>query len=164
MIRTAVMSPCGLYRYSLTREDDGMSFMSSDSGTVAFLLSNCSTADAVVDDRTITRCWNYAQGWGFRLMIIVNCNPYRATDPKNAIIPPEHVMAENDTHIRFAAYAADMVVCAYGTITPPDLAARALGVLKCQKPLYYLALSKDGVPKHPLYLPGELKPVLWSRS
>lgn len=158
MNRSAVISRCGTYRYSLTREETPL-FESK--GTVLFGLNNPSKADAEVDDQTVRKGWAFTRAWGYHRMVYVNTNPYRSTDPDSAIVPPEAILAENDTHLRFAAYEANLIVCAWGTKARPDLAARALGVLWLQKPLHVLQLSKDGIPKHPLYLKGDLQPTLW---
>lgn len=161
MIRSAVISPCGKYRYSLTREEEHPLFESK--GTVLFGLNNPSKADAEVDDQTVKKGWSYVWAWGYHRMIYVNTNPFRATDPKQATrnIPSPEIMTENDTHIRFAVAEADLVICAWGTKALPCMADRMLGVLWAQKPLYVLELSKDGIPKHPLYLKGDLQPALW---
>lgn len=162
ILRTAVISPCGTYRYSLTREDD---MPRPDSkGTVVFCLTNPSTADALIDDQTVKKGWKYTVAWNYHRMIYVNVNCYRATDPLLAKMPPPSVLTENDTHIRFAASQSDLFICAWGTNADPELVTRALGVLKCQKPLYYLELSKYGIPKHPLYLKDNLLPQRWGPS
>jgi len=160
ILKTAVISPCGLYRYSLGREDDMP--RPDTKGTVVFGLANPSTADAEFDDATVKKGWKYAVSWNYHRMIYVNLNPFRATDPKKALIPPPAVMAENDTHLRFAISQADLFVCAWGRLAPADLVERAMGVIQFQKPLYYLELSKDGKrPKHPLYLRDDLQPTRW---
>lgn len=159
MNRSAIISPCGDYRYSLTRE---VSSLFDGKGTVLFCLNNPSKADAEVDDPTAVRGWGYAQAWGYNRMVFVNTNPHRSTDPDSAIVPPENILMENDTHLRFAAAEANLVICAWGTDAYPELAARALNVLRELRPLHYLELSKAGIPKHPLYLKGSLLPTLWN--
>lgn len=159
MNRAAIISQCGDYRFSLVREE--LPLLTSK-GMVLFVLNNPSIADAEIDDRTCMKCWRYAQAWGYHRMVFVNTNPHRSTDPDSAIVPPENILQENDTHIRFAAHEANLIICAWGGDAYPDLAARALRVLKCQKPLHVLELSKHGIPKHPLYLKGSLLPNLWN--
>lgn len=43
---------------------------------------NPSTADAEIDDPTITRCIGFAKSWGFGGLMVGNLWAYRATDPK----------------------------------------------------------------------------------
>ena len=161
MNRAAIISACGTYRYSLSREEAPL-FESK--GTVLFGLNNPSTADAEIDDQTVRKCWSYVRGWGYHRMVFVNTNPHRSTDPDSAIVPPEAILAENDAHLKFAAAEAELIICAWGTKARPELVARALRVLRCQKPLHILELSKAGIPKHPLYLKGNLQPTLWVNS
>lgn len=156
--RAAVLSPCGVYRFRLTRED--VTLFPSD-GAVLFVLNNPSTADATVDDQTVRKAWGFTRSWGFNRMCFVNTNPHRSTDPKLAVIPDEAILTENDTHLRFAAAEASLVVCAWGTKAEQKLVTRALAVLRLQKPLHVIELSTHGIPKHPLYLRGNLPAVPW---
>ena len=126
-----------------------------------FVLNNPSKADAKIDDPTVRRGWAFTRAWDYHRMIFANVNPYRSTDPKSALIPPENILAENDTHLRFAAAEADLIICAWGTKANPQLAARAFRVLYLQKPLHVIELSKDGIPKHPLYLKRDMQPIRW---
>ena len=61
----ATLSPCGRYRYRLTRRW-------GDGGAVAFVMLNPSTADAEKDDPTIRRCIGFAREWRFGRLIVVN--------------------------------------------------------------------------------------------
>ena len=160
MKRGAIISPSGTYRFSCSREETPLF---GSKGTALFVLNNPSKADALIDDPTVRRGWGYTRAWGYHRMVFMNTSPHRSTDPDSALMPPEAVLAENDTHLRFAAAEADLIVCAWGTKASPALAARAVAILRCQKPLHVLALSKDGIPKHPLYLAKNtpLQPYGW---
>jgi hypothetical protein len=147
MIRSAILSPCGKYRYSLTREDE--SLFDSEKRHVVFVLNNPSTADAESEDHTSRKGWAYTVSWGYRRMSFVNTNPYRSTDPSMARIPPENILSENDTHLRFAVASSDLVICAWGADADPILAKRALTVLRFQKTLHVLKLTKAGIPWNP---------------
>lgn len=160
MNRDAVISECGLYRYSLTR-DDGAARQINWRKTLVFALNNPSIADHKIDDPTARRGWGYVLSWGYWRMIFVNTNPHRSTDPASAILPPEEILRENDGHLLWAAKQADLIICAWGTKARPELAVRAVKILSSVRPLHVLALSKDGIPKHPLYLKGDLQPQLW---
>ena len=59
MVSTATLSPCGVYRYDLTRVWDRQRPL------CLFLMLNPSTADAERSDPTVTRCLNYAHAWGY---------------------------------------------------------------------------------------------------
>lgn len=157
MKRWACFSPCGAYRLVLGREpDDGWQL-----GTVAFILNNPSIADAHNDDPTVRRGWGFAQYWGYDRMIFINVNPCCSTDPKLAHIPAEDVMRRNDSVLRAWATQADMVVAAWGTAADKALVQRAIDVLLPVRALHILEVCKDGTPKHPLYLKGDLVPLFW---
>jgi hypothetical protein len=74
MHRTALLSPCGTFRYRLGRRW-------SDGPTVAFVLLNPSTADEVVDDPTVRRCIRFSERDGYGGLEVVNLYAYVATDP-----------------------------------------------------------------------------------
>jgi len=62
------------------------------------------------------------------------------------------------------AERAAIIVCGWGTHADKQLAARAAGILKRAAPegkIYTLGLTKDGSPKHPLYLGADIAPQLW---
>ena len=58
MDRAADLSPCGLYRFTLTRT------WGAPGARVVFVMLNPSTADASVDDPTTTRCIGFARELG----------------------------------------------------------------------------------------------------
>jgi hypothetical protein len=159
MKRGAILSPCQTYRFQLTRE----MYPPADPGTVLFVLNNPSIADAEIDDPTVRRGWGFTRAWGYGRMIFMNVNPYRSTDPVLAKIPPTSVIVENCDGLTLTAIESDVVVCAWGTKAEPGLVRNALNALRLSgKPLHYLELSKDGTPKHPLYLKKSLWPQVWN--
>ncbi len=158
--RSAELSPCGTYRYWLHRGRRDIE--PALRHTVSFLLLNPSTADATIDDATVRKCWTYAMLWGMTDMVFVNTNPFRARDPKSARLPTGSAAQENDMWIERAALGSELFVGAWTPKAAPVLVARALEVLKREHvKIYALDVAKDGSPKHPLYLRGDLKPTLW---
>lgn len=158
----AALSSDGFYRFGLWREA-ATTQASADqplepAGGVLFILANPSTADARFDDPTVRRCRNFAGRWGYRTLYIVNVNPFRATDPKFVIAPPEDVLCANDAWIWGLSMRASLVVAAYGKSANRYLCDRALGVVGSHKDVYALEFTNDGTPKHPLYLRGDLWP------
>ena len=75
MIGTAEFSPCGRFRYTLTRTWD------TTLPSVAFIMLNPSVANAEDDDPTIRRCIGFAKSWGKGKLLILNLYAYRATIP-----------------------------------------------------------------------------------
>lgn len=151
MNRTALMSPCGFYRYVLTRSWPGPATV------VAFVGLNPSTADANVDDPTIRRCIAFAKAWGFGGLVMVNLFAFRATQPADMFAAADPVGPDNDLRLRQVSQSASITVEAWGAhggFLGRDRAVRDLLVRR-----HYLRLTKDGHPGHPLYLPGTLLPV-----
>lgn len=160
MIRSAIISPCGTYRFELFREfEPEESVCLADS--CMFALNNPSTADGQSEDATSRRGKGYCASWGYRRYYFGNTNPWRSTDPSLARMPPEDVLLENDEHLRRMARESSVVVAAWGGDANPLLASRALRVLLEVGPVHALAYTKAGVPRHPLYLKSELTPQLW---
>lgn len=156
----AVISDCGLYRYRLEREL--LPQLNPLAGhSCLFVMNNPSTADAMDDDPTIRRVKGFAESWGFGRVFVANCNPYRATDPKAAKVPPSEVLERNDVHMAELAWRAEWVVAAWGGKADRYLSDRALRLLKTIKPVRALELTKAGEPKHPLYLPAALPSFIW---
>jgi len=165
MSKTAVISDCGQYRYHLTRDIPQVIRRVKE---VTFIMLNPSTADADLDDPTIRRCMGFASDWGCSKLHVVNIFPLRATDPKE-LIRHQNPHGENanfrrtrnDVYIRNAISRSSFVICAWGA---NPLAKDRFNDHTCNEltaPLNCLALSKDGSPRHPLYLKKDLQPFKW---
>lgn len=149
---TAVLSECGRYRYRLERR--------WGRGSAAlFVMLNPSTADANVDDRTIRRCIGYAHRWGYPALSVVNLYAYRATDPRELWKAPDPIGPENNRHLIEAAAEAGVVVAAWGVHAQSQRVDEVLTLPGLSRATA-LALSRDGHPRHPLYLRGDLTPGL----
>lgn len=152
----ATISECGNYRYTLTRTWD------ESKPKVMFIMLNPSTADANNDDPTIRRCVNFAKSWDYGGLYVCNLFAFRATNPKELLKVGNPFGDQNIWHTRKLSDEVDTIVCAWGN--KPILNK----ILKETSPysllhfvlpkLHFLELSKDGTPKHPLYLNGDLKP------
>jgi hypothetical protein len=155
MERKTVLSSCRCYRYSLWREWDA-----GNSQYALFIGLNPSTADEINDDPTIRRCIDFAKRWGYGALCMANLFAYRATDPKIMKAHDSPVGADNDRWLTILAAEAAVVVAAWGVhglFAQRDRAVRRL----LDGRLSYLALTKDGHPRHPLYLKQTLVPTEW---
>jgi len=175
MIRDATISPCGSYRYDLTRQagldcpcvrcatlfDKPVAHLNAD--FVLWVCANPSLTDAKIDDATERRGWGFTSAWGYTKMVFVNVNPYRSTDPKQTRIPGQLIIDHNEGFLIRHALEASLIICTWGTIAHKELADRVQHHLSTVAPekLHTLGLTKGGVPKHPLYLPKGSKPQLW---
>ena len=158
----AVLSECEQYRYALSREWDG--------GTppLTFLMLNPSTADATTDDPTIGRCIGFAKDCGYGALRVLNLFAFRATNPEDMMAAPDPVGPDNDKYIReafvSAAKAGGPVIAAWGANgvhAGRDATVRALAT-ECGVTLMCLGTTKDGHPRHPLYVPAAQEIVTFS--
>lgn len=154
---TATFSPCRIYRYALTRRW-------SDRPVAVFVMLNPSTADAMVDDPTIRRCLSFAWSWTAGGLLVLNLFGLRATDPRELRGHPDPAGPHNDAVIAdwlSRDEPVGPVVCAWGAHPgTAERAGRVLGLLASRgiRPLC-LGTTKDGHPRHPLYVRGDTAAV-----
>ena len=153
----AIFSPCHTWRYQLHR------IWQPEKPMAAFICLNPSTADEERNDPTVTRCVNYAHGWGYGGLVLLNIFAYRATDPRDLKAAPSPVGELNDLHILESASSAALVLAAWGA--HGEFMGRGEQVQKllfqAGVRLYCLGKTNAGYPRHPLYLPKRLKPILF---
>jgi hypothetical protein len=153
----AVITPCGRYRYLLWRRWD------ESRDICLFIGHNPSTADATADDPTVRRMVDFARRWGYGELWVANAYAHRATDPKLVrAFGPRAVGPLSNEYIRGTCHHAAMIVAAWGA-NCDDLRQQSLRKLleASGKPVHHLGLTKDGQPRHPLYLSGDTEPVVW---
>jgi hypothetical protein len=154
---SAVLSECGTYRYELRRTW-------STGPAVGWIMLNPSTADADTDDATIRKCVRYAKAWGYGGIVVRNLYALRSRDPKALKRHDDPVGPDNYAHLGRAAKDA-LTVCAWGANADAADVQRAVGsLIVAGVRLHVLALTKDGQPGHPLFLPGHLRPYLWPEA
>lgn len=154
----AVYSDCERYRYALTRiwEPDGR--------TALFVMLNPSTATEVQNDPTVERCERRARALGFGGFRVCNIFAWRDTDPRQMRRAADPVGPGNDAAIREACAWADTIICAWGTHGAHlDRGVAVLALMRdTGRDLYHLGLSKEGHPRHPLYIAYAEQPRLWT--
>ncbi|MEL1251910.1 DUF1643 domain-containing protein [Aurantiacibacter gilvus] len=159
---SAILSPCGSYRYRLERD------LSLFGPVGAFIMVNPSTADAELDDQTIRKVKGFATRLGWSRVIVGNVFAYRATDIAQLATVDDPVGPQNGDHLSHILADAESVVCAWGALQklPPRLRdqwrtvtilADALG-----RSLQCLGTVKDGHPKHPLLVGYSATVADWS--
>lgn len=157
----ARISQDGQYRYSLHREwRQG----NERPYWVTFVMLNPSTADANNDDSTIRRCIGFAKALGATGLAVVNLYAFRATQPADLWTADDPVGPENDaeleTFLKMAAGHHFPVIAAWGANAKPDRVARLLQMRGSDR-LQALGVTKDGAPRHPLYLPASAEMGAW---
>ncbi len=159
----AVYSDCLSYRYSLTR------VWGVGARRVCFVMLNPSTATEKQNDPTVERCERRARSLGFDGFAVANIFAWRATDPKVMRRAVDPVGPANDAAIvRLADWAgagleAGGVVCGWGTHGAHLARGQAVAALLRGRGhrLLHLGLTKDGQPKHPLYIGYARHPENW---
>lgn len=157
--RSAEVSECGRYRWWLRRSWK----TGGDGKVVCFVMLNPSTADALVDDPTIRRCMGFVRAWGYSTLSVRNLFALRATDPADLLKANEPTGGPRGDLEISAACTADLVIAAWGASVPFGREKEALSLLSA-KPLYCLGKTKQGKPRHPLYVRGDAQPVLFQEA
>lgn len=159
--RWAAFSPCRKWRYALAIIWD------ADLPPLIFFMLNPSTADAMKNDPTVTRCERRARALGFGGVVVINIFAFRATDPADMKKEADPVGPRNDEWIMAALRTAKItggeVICAWGTHghhMTRDTDCIAL-IFKTRMRPKILELTKHGFPKHPLYVAKAIDPVWW---
>lgn len=143
VIRGAVISKCGKYRFQLWRIWD------ESKPLILWIMHNPSTADAIKDDPTIRRIISFSKSWGYGGIYVGNLFPYRATDPKELMNKDFSEIAplDNIRHTKVMESHCSEFVLAYGN-----------PIVKASSPIFFnekwkaLNVTKLGNPCHPLYL------------
>lgn len=154
---SALYSPCGLYRYQLTR---GWSTSAEGDACILWIMLNPSRADQFGNnDPTIERCERRSRRWGFADMVVVNLFGYSASTPKMLREAADPVGPDNDRHVAQAAADAGLILCAWGT--HGGWLGRDVAILRLlgDRPLHCLGRTASGAPRHPLYLPYSRDPT-----
>ncbi|MCP9793268.1 DUF1643 domain-containing protein [Vulcanococcus limneticus Candia 3F8] len=159
---SAIISPCGLYRYRLERT------VAMEGPVYAFFGINPSTADANRDDATVRKWIGFTKTWGGSRFIVGNVFAYRATDVKQLATVEDPYGPEIGDHLSSIIEDADILVPCWGKTTkvPPQLldafAALIDALTSSGKPIQHFRLTTAGDPKHPLRLGYDTPLLAWS--
>lgn len=152
--RSAVLSSCGVYRYLLTR---GV----MQEKNLLYVMLNPSTADSEDDDNTVRRCVSLGRNVGYDHIRVVNLFALRSTDPGALKKHNDPVGPDNDAVIVKYAKEATRIVLAWGTTGRLYNRDRdVVSLIKdngCADKVLCFGKTKDGSPRHPLFLSGKAK-------
>ncbi|MFT8896312.1 MAG: DUF1643 domain-containing protein [Acetobacter sp.] len=163
MERTAIISPCGLYRYNLGRKW-------SDGPSMTFVMINPSIADASIDDPTIRRCIGFAKREGCGAIDVVNLCAFRATDPEDMLLADDPIGPENEDYVMMALQNSVMTIAAWGAnagevIKNYPKVLDVVDLVQTARKVFSLgSLTKSGFPRHPLYASGDAPLIPFSGS
>jgi hypothetical protein len=141
---------------------------------------NPSIADAECDDPTIRRCIGFAMREGFSRLSVVNLFANRATDPSLLRDFYQHrIRGFEPSSNEIAAWVHEfmapddrVIVAAWGSLQPGWLRRMALPRVRelmslageCGCPLLCLGTTKNGHPRHPLYVRGDARLAKWGED
>lgn len=153
MFKNAIISNDKQYRYTLTRIWDDKEKL------IMFIMLNPSTADSNNNDNTIRRVCNFAKSWGYGGIHVVNLYAFRSTDKTMLKKIQDPIGKDNIFYITSLIKDVDKIIYAWG-----DNRKEPEWLLNLVKNPYCIELSTKGIPKHPLYLKKDLKPILFREN
>lgn len=157
----AILSPDRVYRYTLERVWD------ERPRRVAFIGLNPSTADETQLDNTLRRCVRFADGWGFGGFVMLNLFAFRSTTPRLLWAVGDPVGKDNNRYIidTLQRPEVDLIVACWGVhgaLLDRCIKVREMIEIGLSYDLHHMGLTKDGHPRHPLYLPSTTQPEVWT--
>ncbi len=159
---SAILSPCGTYRYELRRKVPcALRWIQP----ALFILFNPSTADHVEDDQTVKKGMGFCKEWFCTDMLFWNLYAFRSRWPKDLKAAADPIGPENDTHLRriLKSHLDGRIILAWGGMVGPQMKQRVAQVVavlqEFNKRVEAIKINKDGSPAHPCMLGYKNKPV-----
>lgn len=149
----ATISDDGVYRYRLWRRWD------RTKPVLGWVMLNPSTADANVDDPTIRRVIRFSERYGAGGALVGNLYALRATDPRELDRHPDPIGRDNWDWLEEARTECCAMVAAWGVRGMERWESD--GLLLAGAELLCLGTTKDGAPRHPLYVRRDAEFVVW---
>jgi hypothetical protein len=158
--REAVYSPCERYRYALTVEWD------AQKPRLLYVMLNPSKATEMANDPTIERCERRARALDYGAFRVTNLFGLRETSPTKLRKARRPTGPDNASYVLQAADWSDDILAAWGVHgTHRAQGAEIEGLLRdAGHTLHCLGVTKEGHPRHPLYVAYATKPQLWTNA
>lgn len=156
MIKTAFLN--GDYRYFLARE------WMPELPPLVFCMLNPSTADDQKDDPTVKRCIRFAVERGYGGLVVVNLMAWRATDPDSLPLSMHRAVGPRNAEFIEQSVKGRDVIVAWGAHrrATADIVRAASQLLHAHaNNVYCLGRTKDGSPRHPLYIRADKPFEVW---
>ena len=150
--RSALISPCGRYRYELWRRWD------ADRPTLYVGMLNPSKADAERDDPTVRKVIGFGRRLGAGAIAIWNLYAYRATNPRELTQVFDPIGPYNDAFLErlFVRARLEGAICvaAWGAHAQAKRADAVRDLMRdCGIGPMHWGLTQSEQPRHPLMLP-----------
>ena len=161
--RSAILSPCELFRYRLERD------LGTPGKVAAVIGVNPAKADARIDDHSVRKLFGFSSRLGIGRFLLGNKFAFRATDVHELRTAADPVGPDNDRHLEQILRDAELHIVAWGRLAklPPALRSRWREVVAIADrigcPLYCFGTAQDGHPLHPLTLGYDRTLVEWKR-
>jgi|GEM_PF-1053515 len=161
---SAVISPCGLYRYRLERE------VQPEGVTFAYFGINPSTADAVENDATVKKWIGFTLRNGGRRFIVGNVFGFRSKDVSRLAAHTASTAQgpEWAQHLDQIIANADVLVPCWGRSGKiprhlrGELSAMLARLLASGKPVLHFGVTACGQPMHPQMLAYSTQLAPWA--
>lgn len=150
IIGGAEFSQCRKYRYGLWRIWD------EEKPLIMFIGLNPSTASENMDDPTIRRVKRFAKDWGYGGVYMCNLFAFVTAYPEE-LKTCDDPINENDKWLARFGFMCKDVLFAWGSFK--EAKQRAEVVSKMFPGAVCLGITKDGSPKHPLYIAANTKQI-----
>jgi len=156
---SALYSNCETYRYALTRVWDAAR------PRLLYIMLNPSKATEAHNDPTIERCERRARALGYGAFRACNLFGLRETNPAALKAHAAPVGPDNDVVLLDACLWASDILCAWGVHGEHmQRSADIEAMLRATKePLMTLGLTRQGHPRHPLYVSYATRPAPWEQ-
>lgn len=142
-----------LYRYSF------QCVWGAGEKSIMFVGLNPSMSEGL--NPTLTRCINFAKQWGYDSCYILNLFAYRAKTPALLRQTSAPIGEDNDKWLLETAQKVDKIIFAWGT--HGDFLNRDAEVIALLPEAFCLETTKNGFPKHPLYVKSNIQPSIFSK-
>jgi hypothetical protein len=144
----AIFSDDRKYRYALWRIWD------ESKPLVMFIGLNPSTANEETNDPTIRRVMSFAKSWGYGGVYMMNLFAYVTAYPLE-LKKCKDPIADNDKYLKEIASKCEKIVFAWGSFK--EAIERSYKIYEMFPVASELGSNKDGSPKHPLYVKGDVQ-------
>lgn len=150
--KSAVVSPCRRYRYSLVRE------WNPARPRLVVCMLNPSTADAEHDDPTIRALIHFGDAWGYGGLEVINLRAWRTSRPEqlyfDEVLGFDTVGPDNrawwDSARGYARMNNVPILVAWGANARPADARHFFAYMRGHVPFICLGTTEAGFPLHPM--------------
>lgn len=125
-----------------------------------FIGLNPSTADERLNDPTVRRCIGFAHRWGYGGIFMCNVFTLVSSNPQKLNSQPPLVQGAYFV-MKVIRERCDKAVASWGNLITKVRTgeSRVERIKEGLSPLYCLGTTKQGQPRHPLYLPSSAELV-----